>query len=106
MRTLFGVKVRPHRDRAAGPPAQEIVIEKLQYGLSWFRIRFGYRSTGIRRDGGDVGIDGDLTIRGVTRPVSLKAEVNGFTADPAGRQHPGWVLGHRRNQPRGLRRLF
>jgi hypothetical protein len=41
VRTLFGVKARPHRDRAGGPPAQEIVIEKPQYGLSWFRIRFG-----------------------------------------------------------------
>ena len=27
-------------------------------------------STGIRRDGGDLVIDGELTIRGVTRPVS------------------------------------
>ena len=41
LRTLFGLKNRPHRNRAAGPPAQEIVIEKPQYGLSWFRIRFG-----------------------------------------------------------------
>ena len=41
LRTLFGLKNRPHRNRAAGPPAQEIVIEKPQYGLTWFRIRFG-----------------------------------------------------------------
>jgi hypothetical protein len=41
LRTLFGLKNRPHRNRAAGPPAQEIVIEKPQYGLAWFRIRFG-----------------------------------------------------------------
>ncbi|HXZ72521.1 MAG TPA: hypothetical protein VEH31_16840, partial [Streptosporangiaceae bacterium] len=41
LRTLFGLKTRPHRGRAGGPPAQDIVIEKPQYGLSWFRIRFG-----------------------------------------------------------------
>jgi len=41
LRTIFGLKNRPHQNRASGPPAQEIVIEKPQYGLSWFRIRFG-----------------------------------------------------------------
>jgi hypothetical protein len=41
LRVLFGLKNRPHSNRAAGPPAQEIVIEKPQYGLAWFRIRFG-----------------------------------------------------------------
>jgi hypothetical protein len=41
IRTLFGLKARPHRNRKAGPPAQEIVIEKPRYGLSWFRISFG-----------------------------------------------------------------
>jgi hypothetical protein len=41
VRTLFGMKARPHRDRAGGPPAQEAVIETPQYGLTWFRIRFG-----------------------------------------------------------------
>jgi hypothetical protein len=41
IRTLFGLKTRPHHNRKHGPPAQEIVIEKPQYGLSWFRIRFG-----------------------------------------------------------------
>jgi len=41
LRTIFGLKTRPHANRASGPPAQEVVIEKPQYGLSWFRIRFG-----------------------------------------------------------------
>jgi hypothetical protein len=41
IRTLFGLKTRPHHNRKHGPPAQEIVIEKPQYGLSWFRITFG-----------------------------------------------------------------
>jgi len=41
LRTLFGLKTRPHHNRKHGPPAQEIVIEKPHYGLAWFRIRFG-----------------------------------------------------------------
>jgi hypothetical protein len=41
LRTLFGLKHRPHHNRAVGPPAQEIVIENPQYSLTWFRIRFG-----------------------------------------------------------------
>ena len=41
IRTLFGLRTRPHRTRKDGPPAQEIVIEKPRYGLSWFRISFG-----------------------------------------------------------------
>jgi hypothetical protein len=41
LRTLFGLRQRPHQDRAAGPPAQEIVVENSQCCLTWFRIRFG-----------------------------------------------------------------
>ncbi len=41
LRTIFGLKNRPHSNRAAGPPAQEVVTGKPQYGLAWFRIRFG-----------------------------------------------------------------
>ena len=41
IRTLFGLKARPHRNRKACLLAQEIVIEKPRYGLSWFRISFG-----------------------------------------------------------------
>jgi hypothetical protein len=41
IRTIFGLKNRPHRNRKDGPPAQEIVTGKPRYGLSWFRISFG-----------------------------------------------------------------
>ncbi len=43
-----------------------------------------FRSTGIRRDGDDFIVDGELTLRGVTRPLSLNVEVNGFGQDPFG----------------------
>jgi polyisoprenoid-binding protein YceI len=43
-----------------------------------------YRSTGIRADGDGYIVDGDLTIKGVTHPVELRAELNGFGPDPYG----------------------
>jgi polyisoprenoid-binding protein YceI len=49
-----------------------------------------YRSTGIRPDGGEFIVDGELTIRGVTRPVSLTVEVNGFSPDPYGGTRAGF----------------
>ncbi|MGO9083177.1 MAG: hypothetical protein ACLQDY_29820 [Streptosporangiaceae bacterium] len=41
LRTIFGLKNRPHQNRAGGPPAQEAVIEKSQYVLTWFKVAFG-----------------------------------------------------------------
>ena len=41
-----------------------------------------YRSTGIRPDGDGYLMDGELTLKGVTRPIGLELEVNGFGFDP------------------------
>jgi len=49
-----------------------------------------YRSTAIRREREDFVLDGELTIRGVTRPVSLKFEINGFGPDPDGGTRAGF----------------
>lgn len=43
-----------------------------------------FRSTGITADGNDLEIAGELTLRGVTKPVVLKAELGGFTTDGYG----------------------
>jgi polyisoprenoid-binding protein YceI len=43
-----------------------------------------YRSTGLRRNGGSWLLDGDLTIKGVTRPVTLDVEFLGAAGDPWG----------------------
>jgi polyisoprenoid-binding protein YceI len=42
-----------------------------------------YRTTGIRQDGEVIIADGELTIKGITRPVELAVEVNGFGPDPS-----------------------
>ena len=49
-----------------------------------------FRSTGIRQDGGDIIATGDLTIKGVTHPVELTVEVNGFGPDPYGGTRAGF----------------
>jgi polyisoprenoid-binding protein YceI len=43
-----------------------------------------YRSTGLRQEGGELMADGELTVKGVTKPVTLTVEVNGFGPDPYG----------------------
>ncbi len=49
-----------------------------------------YRSTGVRADGDDYILDGELTLKGVTRPVLLKVELNGFGNDPWGGTRVGF----------------
>jgi len=49
-----------------------------------------FRSTGIRADGDDYVLDGELTLREVTKPVPLALEVNGFGADAFGGYRAGF----------------
>ena len=49
-----------------------------------------YRSTGVRVDGDDYVLDGELTLKGVTRPVALKLELGGFGPDPYGGTRAGF----------------
>lgn len=50
-----------------------------------------YRSSGVRQDGGDFVLDGELTLKGVTRNVPLKLELNGFGPDPFGGTRAGFT---------------
>jgi polyisoprenoid-binding protein YceI len=49
-----------------------------------------FHSTGVRSDGDDFLLDGDLTIRGTTKAVTLKLEVNGFGPDAYGGTRSGF----------------
>jgi polyisoprenoid-binding protein YceI len=49
-----------------------------------------FHSTGVRADGGDFLLDGSLTIRGTTKPVTLKLEINGFGPDAYGGTRAGF----------------
>ncbi len=46
-------------------------------------------STGVRIEGGDFLVDGDLTIRGITKPVAFDLDFNGFGVDPWGNYKAG-----------------
>ena len=50
-----------------------------------------YRSTGIRRSGEDFIVDGELTLKGVTKQVPLKLELNGFGPDAYGGTRAGFT---------------
>jgi polyisoprenoid-binding protein YceI len=51
---------------------------------------FTFVSTGVRPDGGNFLLDGDLTIRGTTKPVTLKLEIGGFGPDAWGGTRVGF----------------
>lgn len=48
-------------------------------------------STGVREESGDFFVDGDLTMRGVTRPVTFDFEFGGFGEDPSGSYKAGFT---------------
>jgi polyisoprenoid-binding protein YceI len=50
-----------------------------------------YRSTGVRQDGDDYIVDGQLTLKGVTRDVPLALELNGFGPDAYGGTRAGFT---------------
>ncbi len=50
-----------------------------------------YRSTGVRRHGSDYILDGELTLKGVTRQVPLALELNGFGPDAYGGTRAGFT---------------
>jgi polyisoprenoid-binding protein YceI len=47
-------------------------------------------STGVRAEDGELFLDGDLTIRGTTKPVSFNLEVSGFGPDAYGGTRAGF----------------
>jgi polyisoprenoid-binding protein YceI len=49
-----------------------------------------FRSTGARADSGEIVVDGELTIKGVTKPVALALELNGFGKDAYGGYRAGF----------------
>ncbi|TQM45566.1 YceI family protein [Pseudonocardia cypriaca] len=49
-----------------------------------------FRSTALRVDGEDLALDGELTLKGVTRPVTLALEINGFGPDAWGGTRAGF----------------
>ena len=59
-------------------------------------------SNGLVAKGNTYELTGDLTIKGVTRPVALETEFNGVAVDPFG-IHPRRRFRRDHHQPQGLR---
>ena len=49
-----------------------------------------FRSTAVRTDGADWFVDGELTVKGRTKPVTLELELNGFGPDAYGGTRAGF----------------
>jgi polyisoprenoid-binding protein YceI len=49
-----------------------------------------FRSTRVHAKGADWFVDGDLTIKGITKPVTLELELNGFGPDAYGGTRAGF----------------
>jgi polyisoprenoid-binding protein YceI len=49
-----------------------------------------FRSTAVATDGADWTVTGDLTIKGITKPVTLALELNGFGPDAYGGTRAGF----------------
>jgi polyisoprenoid-binding protein YceI len=52
-----------------------------------------FASTGVKQDGDEFVMLGDLTIKGVTRPVELELEPTGVATDPFGNVRAGFEGG-------------
>ena len=50
-----------------------------------------FRSTRMRRDGEDYMVDGELTLKSITKPISLRLELGGFGPDPFGGTRAGFT---------------
>ena len=51
---------------------------------------WSYRASGVKVNGDDLRLDGELTIKGVTRSVPLTLELGGFGPDPYGGTRAGF----------------
>ncbi len=51
---------------------------------------FTFTSTGLKPNGDDFLLDGDMTIRGATKPVTFKLELGGFGPDAFGGTRAGF----------------
>ena len=49
-----------------------------------------FASTGVRAEGDHFLLDGDLTLKGITKPVTFKLDVNGFGPDAYGGTRAGF----------------
>jgi len=57
-----------------------------------------FKSTSVKKEGDDLEITGDLTMKDVTKPVTLKVEFSGITKDPYGNVKAGFSFAGKLNR--------
>lgn len=72
-----------------GQDARDNHLRSSDFFLVEQHPRMVFRSTGFRVDGDEFTLDGELTLRGVTQPVTLTGEFGGVVTDDYGRTKAG-----------------
>ncbi|MFT3982127.1 MAG: YceI family protein [Ferruginibacter sp.] len=57
-----------------------------------------FKSTAVKKEGDDLEVTGDLTMKDVTKPVTLKVEFAGITKDPYGNIKAGFSFAGKLNR--------
>ena len=60
--------------------------------------KVSFESTSFTKDGSDYALKGDLTIKGVTKPVKLAVEYGGIATDPWGNTNAGFTISGKINR--------
>jgi polyisoprenoid-binding protein YceI len=74
-----------------GNPDRDAHIRSADFFETDKHEAMSFRSTGIREDGGDYLLDGELSLKTVTKPVTLKLELGGFGPDAYGGYRAGFT---------------
>jgi polyisoprenoid-binding protein YceI len=102
--TNFDVKITTAEDPLESSVAATVDLASISTGVSarddhllsadYFEVStyptMTYQSTGLRGNGSSWVVDGLLTLHGITLPVPLVMELNGFGPDPFGGQRAGF----------------
>lgn len=72
-----------------GQPDRDNHLRTSDFFLVEEHPKMVFTSTSIQADGDNFTVEGDLTMRGVTKPVTLKGEFGGVIVDPYGQTRAG-----------------
>lgn len=73
-----------------GDPNRDTHLRSTDFFDAKARPEWHFQSTGVRADGENLVLTGDLTINDVTKPVDLDVEYHGTATDPYGNQRLGF----------------
>lgn len=76
---------------STGEPNRDGHLRTSDFFLADEFPKLTFVSTGAREENGALLVDGDLTIRGITKPVTFDFELGGFGADPSGAYKAGFT---------------